>query len=67
MKCVAFMGESDLVDVVFTNAERVTLARAAKILGQLREKRAYDDDDLGVDIALAAYVIADLLEGPVPA
>lgn len=65
MRREAFMG-SDLADVTLTAKERAALLAAAKILGQIRELRDNDDDALGVDIALAYYVLTDLICEGIP-
>ena len=55
MKREAFMGEADLTTVRLTERERATLRRASEILSNVREARGpqFDDDAVGVDIALA--------------
>jgi hypothetical protein len=53
---------AELRSIRLTSAERATLARAATLLERLRELRQFDDDDLGVDIALSGYTLRELLE-----
>lgn len=57
------MGCGDLRSIRLTARERATLASAARILEELRGRRESDDDALGVDVALAAYTVREVLEG----
>ena len=52
--------ESDLDVIVLSQSERDTLRRAGNILGQLRDLRGDQDDELGMDIALAMYACQEL-------
>ncbi len=61
------MGENDLASIRFTQRELSTLRRAAEILEELREVRGNDDDDLGVDIALAGYTLREIVTNDVDA
>ena len=64
MKVEYFMGDKDLASVRLSPQERAQLARAARILRILRarldENDPNADDDMAVDVALAAHLCKEL-------
>jgi len=57
-----YMGDRDLASVVLSRGERDILRKASALLFDLRTMRHLDDDDPGIDIALAAHVCHDIAE-----
>lgn len=65
MQVKAYFGEHDLRSIYLSAAERRTLERAAEILQRLRETledgREDWDEDMIVDVAMAAHTCRDVL------
>ena len=57
------LGLSDAADLELSARERAILAKAARILAEIRAHAGGDDDaDYVTDVALAAYVCAEIAD-----